>query len=161
MLPLKQPLSAITGGHGTAHPEPSPETRRVTRGVCRFLAEEGYGPLVEFRLPNRRRVDAIGLGAGGDFVIVEIKVSVADFRSDNKWPNYLPYCDRFYFAVPPEFPRSIIPDEYGLIVADGYGAAIRREAPEHPMTTQRRKRQQMRFALTAADRLQRLTDPRV
>lgn len=30
----------------------------------------------------------------------EIKVSVSDFNRDSKWVEYLPYCEKFYFAVP-------------------------------------------------------------
>lgn len=159
------PLSAITAeDHDTpetGRPGPSTETIRLTRGVCRLFADEGLGPLTEFRLPNRRRVDVIGLDAGGDFSIVEVKISVADFRADLKWPDYLPYCDRFYFAVPAEFPADLVPDEYGLIVADAFGAVIRRVAPETRMSTTRRRRQQMRFALTASERLHRINDPNV
>ena len=31
---------------------------------------------------------------------VEIKVSRADFKADKKWREYLPYCEKFYFACP-------------------------------------------------------------
>jgi hypothetical protein len=125
-----------------------------------MLTEEGYGPITEFRLPNRRRVDVIGLGGGSEFLIVEVKSSVADFRGDGKWREYLPYCDRFYFAVPETFPADILPEDCGLMVADGYGAAIRREAPEHRISAIRRRRQLLRFALTASERLHRMSDPR-
>ena len=30
----------------------------------------------------------------------EIKVSRSDFKSDTKWPRYVPYCSRFYFICP-------------------------------------------------------------
>ena len=160
MLPLRMPLSAIAAERRSCFDNSSPFTRSLTRGVCRMLAEEGYGPLTEFRLPNRRRVDVIGLGAGGEFLIVEVKSSVADFRGDSKWQEYLPYCDRFYFAVPENFPTDILPDGCGLMVADSYGAAIRREAPEHPVSAIRRRRQLLRFALTASERLNRMSDPR-
>ena len=43
---------------------------------------------------------------------------LADYAYDAKWPDYLEYCDRFYFGVPEEFPRDLIPEEAGLIVAD-------------------------------------------
>lgn len=160
MLPLKMPLSAVTAERRGRFDNSSPFTRSLTRGVCRMLTEEGYGPITEFRLPNRRRVDVIGLDSGGDFLIIEIKSSVADFRSDAKWRDYLPYCDRFYFAVPETFPTGILPEDCGLMIADSYGAAIRREAPEHRIGTLRRRRQMLRFALTASERLNRMSDPR-
>lgn len=160
MLPLRMPLSAVTAERRSRFDNSSPLTRSLTRGVCRMLTEEGYGPITEFRLPNRRRVDIMGLGSGSEFLIVEVKSTVSDFRNDAKWPEYLPYCDRFYFAVPENFPTDILPPDCGLIVADSYGAAIRREAPEHPITTLRRRRQLLRFALTASERLHRISDPR-
>jgi len=137
----------------------SPVTRRLTRGVCRLLTDLGIGPITEFRLPNNRRADVMGLDQAGRFTIVEVKSSVADFRSDAKWPEYLPWCDRFYFAVPERFPLDVVPEDCGLIVADGYGAAIRRDVAERPLHPTRRRHQMLRFALTASERLQRLHDP--
>ena len=155
------PLSAVTAEGRGRFDNSSPLTRSLTRGVCRMLTETGFGPITEFRLPNHRRADVIALGAGAEFLIVEIKSTVADFRGDGKWPEYLPYCDRFYFAVPETFPLDILPDDCGLMIADSYGAAIRREAPERPITTLRRRRQLLRFALTASERLHRVSDPRL
>lgn len=137
----------------------SPATRRLTRGVCRLLTDLGMGPVTEFRLPNNRRADVMGLDQSGRFTIVEVKTSLADFRADTKWPEYLPWCDLFYFAVPEHFPLDVIPEACGLIVADGYGAAIRREVDERKLHPTRRRHQLLRFALTASERLQRLYDP--
>ena len=139
----------------------SKTTDRVTRGVCRMLADAGYGTLKEFRLPAGRRVDVIGMNDDSEFVIVEVKVSVEDFRGDNKWREYLPYCDRFYFAVPESFPTRLVPGDCGLIVADGYGGAIRRAATTMAVNGNRKRRQLVRFGLAASARLQRLADPRV
>ena len=131
----------------------------VTRGVCRMLTTQGYGTLTEFRLPCGRRVDVIGLNGGGEFVIVEVKSGIGDYRGDRKWREYLPYCERFFFAVPEGFPSDVLPDDCGLIVADGFGAAIRREAPPTAIHPARRRRQLLRFALQASGRLQRAFDP--
>src|SRR3546814_5087076 len=38
-------------------------------------------------------------------------VSLADLRADGKWPDYVGYCDAFYFAVPPGFPHDPVPEE--------------------------------------------------
>lgn len=133
-------------------------TARIRRGVCRMLGEMGYGTLTEFRLTAPRRVDVIALADNGEFVIVEIKSSVEDYRGDRKWREYLPYCDRFFFAVPQTFPFDVLPRDAGLIVADGYDAAIRRPAPIYAVNAARRRRQLMRFAMAASTRLQRVTD---
>ena len=49
-------------------------------------------------LRNRRRADLMGIDARGHIVIVEIKVSRADLLGDAKWPEYLDFCDRFYWG---------------------------------------------------------------
>ena len=100
----------------------------VARGVSRLLLEEGYSPILEFTLPNGRRLDVAAIGPGGEMLGVEIKVALADLRGDGKWPEYLDYCDLFYFAIPPDFPPEHVPHQTGLIVADRYGGAIVKEA---------------------------------
>lgn len=137
----------------------SPLTRALTRGVCRMLAEMGYGTLTEFRLPNGRRVDVIGLGAGGDFAIVEIKSTVGDFRGDRKWREYLPFCERLYFAVAEGFPLDILPADCGIIVADRFGGVVRRTATAAAVDGTRKRRQLVRFAHAASTRLHGLYDP--
>lgn len=130
-----------------------PETTvQVTRGAARLLSALGYAPLAEVTLPNGRRADLMALGPKGQIFIVEVKSSVEDFRTDQKWWEYRPYCDAFAFAVAPEFPREILPEEPGLIVADAFGGAILREAPLEPLAGARRKALTLAFARLAAMR---------
>jgi hypothetical protein len=133
----------------------------IARGVCRMLGDLGHGTLTEFSLGNGRRADVIGLDRDGRFVIVEVKSCAADFLSDGKWEDYLEFCDRYYFAVAPDFPQELLPSEHGLIVADSFHAVILRESDAAPMHASRRKAQLLRFALTATGRLTGLTDPRL
>jgi hypothetical protein len=127
-------------------------TAQVTRGAARLLADLGYAPLAEVTLPNGRRADLMALGPKGQIFIVEVKSSVEDFRTDQKWWEYRPYCDAFAFAVAPEFPREILPEEPGLIVADGFGGAVLREAPAAPLAGARRKALTIAFGRLAAMR---------
>ncbi|HYM16981.1 MAG TPA: MmcB family DNA repair protein [Micropepsaceae bacterium] len=131
----------------------------VARGVNRLLISEGMSPLIEFSLPNGRRMDVAGLGNDGAIVGVEIKVSLADLSADDKWPDYLPYCDLFYFAVPPEFPHERVPASSGLMVADRFGGSILRPAKRNALHATRRKALTLRFAQIAAERLARAFDP--
>ena len=79
-----------------------------------------------------------------------MKSSIEDYRCDRKWGEYAPFCDQFYFAVAPEFPREILPEEPGLIVADGFGGAILRPSPVTPLAGARRKALTLGFARLAA-----------
>ena len=131
----------------------------LARGACRALELLGYVSLVEFPLANGRRADILALGKTGDLVIVEIKSSVADFRADRKWIAYRDFSDRLYFAVPRDFPRALIPDECGLMVADSYGAAVLRGGATTKLPAGRRRALTMRFARNSATRLRRYLDP--
>ncbi|MFN4088380.1 MAG: MmcB family DNA repair protein [Alphaproteobacteria bacterium] len=131
----------------------------VTRGVGRLLRAMGYGVVTEFGLRTGRRVDVFGLAPDGSMLAVEVKTSVADFRGDAKWPDYLDWCDGFYFAVPPDFPQDLLPEACGLIVADAWDAVILRAAPLRRLAPPRRKHLTLRFALSAAGRLHRMLDP--
>lgn len=127
-------------------------TANVTRGAARLLADLGYAPLAEVTLPNGRRADLMALGAKGEIVIVEVKSGIEDYRVDRKWREYMPYCDRFAFAVAPEFPREILPEEPGLLICDGFGGAVLREAPVVPLAGARRKALTIAFGRLAAMR---------
>ncbi len=131
-----------------------PETTRLlTRGVCKLFQDLGFGTLTEFKLANGRRVDVMAIDRNGEFVIVEVKSTVADYRGDRKWQEYLAFSERFYFAVPAGFPVEMMPDDCGLIVADPYAAAVRRESLTRKLNTNRKRRQLIRFALAASSRL--------
>src|SRR6056297_1586770 len=124
----------------------------LTRGLIRALTDLGYAALSEVTLATGRRVDAMAIDAKGEISVVEVKSSVADFRSDGKWWEYGEFCDRFYFAVPPQFPREILPDECGLFVVDTYGGALLRAAPAERLSAARRKALLIRFAHLASRR---------
>lgn len=134
-------------------PPLAPAARDILRGVQRVLQAHGLVSLSEVVLANGRRADVMALGVQGDIWIVEIKSSIADFRSDGKWPEYRDYCDRLLFAVAPDFPVEILPGETGLVLADRYDGEIVREAPEARLTPARRKAVTLAFARVAAARL--------
>jgi hypothetical protein len=132
----------------------------ILRGTSRMLIDAGLTPVAEFTLPNGRRADIAALDRAGTITIVEIKSSLTDFRSDQKWPEYGEYCDRFFFAVKPDFPRDVLPERCGLILADRYGAEILRPAEDAPaLPPARRKVLILRFARVAALRLAAIADP--
>ena len=139
---------------------PTERARELARGITRFLTERGEGCLPEFTLAkNGRRADLIALDGKGRITIVEIKSSIADFRADRKWQDYLDFCDRFFFAVGDDFPLDLLPSECGIILADAWGAAVHREAPVSILNAARRKAVTLRYARAAAVRLVTFTDP--
>ncbi len=125
----------------------------VARGVNRLLIQEGFSPILEFTLANGRRLDVAALGPDGTMLGVEIKVAVPDLKGDMKWPEYLEFCELFYFAIPPDFPDHLVPPETGLIVADRYGGAIVRPSARTQLHASRRKAVTLSFAKCAAERL--------
>ena len=136
----------------------------VARGVTRLFCRQDLFAICEVPLPNGRRADMVAVCPKGSLTIVEIKVARADLVSDCKWTDYLDYCDRFYWAVPPELSAILdgeryLPDEAGLIVADRYDAALVRDAAHRPLAPARRKAELLRFARRAARRLSEQLDP--
>ena len=131
----------------------------IARGLSRRFAAHGLVSLPEFTLRSGRRADLFCLDAKSRITIVEIKSSLEDFRSDQKWVDYLEYCDHFYFAVAEQFPQEVIPEDQGLMVADGYGATVIRESADFKLNAARRRALVLQFAQLAAQRLQALSDP--
>jgi hypothetical protein len=133
----------------------------IQRGVGRMLRVAGFHMVSELGLASGRRADIVALGSDGEIWIVEIKSSIEDFRVDRKWPEYREHCDRLFFATHTGVPSEIFPEDAGLILADGYGAAVIREAPEHRLAGATRRAMLLRFAQAAAGRLHGLIDPEV
>ena len=143
----------------------SPVAADVARGVSRLMFRADSMALCEVPLGNGRRADIMAIDGKGCLTIVEIKVSRADLLGDMKWPDYLDYCDRFFWAVPPGFDltpfetEAFRPEVAGLIVADRYDAAIVREPLHRPLAGARRKAETLRFARRAARRMMAAIDP--
>jgi hypothetical protein len=137
----------------------APGAADILRGAARLLHGLGHVVLPEFSLITGRRADILALAGDGSFSLVEIKSCRRDFLSDRKWPEYLGFADRFYFAVAPGFPLELLPEEEGLILADRYEGELVRASRQRPLTAARRRALLLRFARTAAARLHGLSDP--
>jgi hypothetical protein len=148
---LRSPSSAALDGL-----QPATE---ICRGTIRLLIELGFAPLAEVTLRTGRRLDLLALGPDGVLVGVEVKSCRADFLADGKWPDYLEWVDRFFFAVAPDFPVDLLPAGEGLILADRYHAEIVRTGATRAVAAARRRALTLRFARIAAARLQGRDDP--
>jgi hypothetical protein len=133
----------------------------IARGTRRLLRTRKFASVTELPLASGRRADIVALAEDSTILIVEIKSSIADFRADLKWPDYRAHCDRLYFAISSEIPADIMPQDAGLIIADGFGAEILHEAPEHRLAAATRRSMLLRFAHAAAHRLHGLADPEI
>ena len=141
-----------------------PMAGEVARGVTRLFCRQDLFAICEVPLPNGRRADMMAIDSKGGLTIVEIKVAKSDLLGDSKWTDYLEYCDRFFWAVPPHLAsicdgERFMPTEAGLIVADRYDAVLIREAVNRPLAAARRKAELLRFARRAARRLSAQIDP--
>ncbi len=125
----------------------------VRRGLQRLLHAMRHSVLPELGLSSGRRADLVSLTDKGEIWIFEIKSSLEDFRVDQKWPDYRQHCDRLFFATHREVPLEIFPEDCGLVLSDGYGAHILRDAPEHRLPPATRKAVTLNFSRVAATRL--------
>ena len=152
-------------------PENSLAIRRAAARLCGLL---GWVVLHEVPLPNGRRAAILALRPDGGFACIEVKSGLRDFLTDAKWHEYRDYADALYFAVDEDFPREILPEDAGLVVAcvgggSGGGAGalfaheaeLLREAPVHGLSPARRRALTHRFATVAAQRLAMLEDPSI
>ncbi len=148
-----------------AHPPFDRRAQAVARGICRLFARNDIWLLGEMPLRNGRRADLMGIDPRGHIVIIEIKTARGDLLGDGKWPDYLDFCDRFYWGLAPELDRACLesaafrPECCGVIVADEYDAEIVRAAPCQPLAAARRKVETGRLARAALRRLVTGADP--
>lgn len=77
-------------------------TNLVTRAVANYWARKNYSSHIEVGiLPwGKRRIDVLTLNTKGQFIGIEVKSCRADYKSDSKWHEYLPFTNKFYFAFP-------------------------------------------------------------
>lgn len=139
--------------------DPPPAAPAIARGTQRLLASLGLACVSELPLASGRRADLVAIGGAGEVWIIEVKSSIADFRADHKWPDYRLHCDRLFFAAGPHVPAEIFPGDAGLIIADGFGGVLERDAPVHRLHSATRRSMLLSFARAAALRLQAVADP--
>lgn len=133
----------------------------LARGVCRHLLSHGFATVEELVPAPGLRVDVMALGPKGEIWVVECKSCRTDYLTDRKWPGYLDWCDRFFWAVDAGFPLDLLPEGSGLILADAYDAEIVRLGAETRLPPARRTLLLQKFARHAALRLQAARDPGV
>lgn len=74
-----------------------------------YWAKKTYSVHPEFGIERwgKRRLDAVCMNFKSNFVGLEIKSCLADFRADKgKWRIYQPYVNQLYFVFPPSVLES-------------------------------------------------------
>lgn len=104
-------------------------TEKVTAGVARYYINKKFSIHEEFGVGRRGkyRMDVLAMNMRGHLVCVEVKSCKADYTSDSKWREYLPYCNQMYIAVDhdlykefgQQIARDVKPHGVGLIVVGG------------------------------------------
>lgn len=145
----------------TQRPALSEEAQRIRRGCIRFFTRLGFACLIEVPLPNQRRADIVAIGRDGKITIIEVKSGLTDFRADQKWMDYLGFCDAFYFGVDVDFPSDVLPADIGFICADEFDAEIMRQSALEPLKAARRHALMQRLARLGGFRLTAVHDPRL
>jgi len=115
----------------------APVAAEVARGVTRLLCRQDVFAMCEVPLPNGRRADMMAIDSKGCLTIVEIKVARSDLLGDCKWTDYLDYCDRFYWAVPPSL-AEILREDRLQQRADMLRPIVRRADDRDQRTTHQR-----------------------
>ena len=129
-------------------------TKRITDAIARSYYEQGNGVLREFKLKIKRRVDLVTINDKGWISIIEIKSSVADFRNDKKWNEYIEWADQFYFGVAHNFPIEILPKEHGIITTDGFDIHEAQPSPVQKLNGSRRKTLFLKLAKASMRRIE-------
>lgn len=106
---------------------------------------------------GRLRADLIASNMGSYLVIIEVKSSVADFRTDKKWHKYAEFANKFYFAFSPEVYEKVkdkIPKGVGVfLVYDSGHTKVRCPARHHEIEAATKLNLMTRLAYRSNDTL--------
>jgi hypothetical protein len=100
-------------------------THALTQNATDYLTKKGYSVHVEIGVckRGRRRADVLGMTTKNEIIIVEVKSCAADWKTDKKWKDYLPFCNKFYFCVDDDFYSSAAGQEM-VAEAKEHGAGV-------------------------------------
>ena len=103
----------------------------IKGAVGRYFSKKCYAVALEIGVDRwgKMRADVMAINTAGEIVIVEVKSSYGDFRSDRKWHHYVDYSNKLYFAVNDALyakVRDLIPAGIGIFVVgdDGHARVV-------------------------------------
>ena len=124
----------------------------------RFLSAKGYRVLSEFALPNKKRVDIIGINLKKEIVIVEVKSNKNGIKLDKKWKNYLNYCNYFFFASSEKINFNFS-ENIGVIQNNSNKIKITKEPKYKKLPENKKNKLIFTISLSAISKFHRLIDP--
>lgn len=130
-MQLKQRVGEVMSG--------KERTQKLTRAVIGWLVKKGYSCHNEIGVMpwGRRRADVLGMNLKRDLILVEVKQSWQDLKHDEKFDQYLPFCNQMYVALPYDMwddreheIKEYVDARFGLVVLEENGLArVYRAAP--------------------------------
>jgi hypothetical protein len=75
------------------------EIKMLQTESMKWLYENEYVVLENFKLPNNHYVDVIGLNRKGKVVIIKVISNMEDITNEQEIKNVLEYCDEYYLMV--------------------------------------------------------------
>ena len=135
-------------------------TRKILQKTMQLLISKGFKIITEFALPNKKRVDIIGINTKKEIVIVEVKSNKNNFKNDNKLKKYLKYCNYFYFSCNEEIKDICISKKVGIILYNSKNIEISRYSKYRKLSELIKNKIIYNFALSAASKFHRLVDPK-
>ena len=134
-------------------------SRIILRNTMRFLSNKGYKMITEFALPNKKRVDLIGINREKKVIIIEVKSNFMSIKKDKKWENYLNYCNLFYFALSEVPEKFKFKKKIGFIKSTRLETKIVKDCEYIKMKKLKKNKIIFNFAASAAYKFHRLVDP--
>ena len=133
-------------------------SRKILQNTMRFLSAKGYRVLSEFALPNKKRVDIIGINLKKEIVIVEVKSNKNGIKLDKKWKSYLNYCNYFYFACSENLNLNFS-ENIGIIRNNCNKIEITKEPKYKKLPENKKNKLIFKISLSAISKFHRLIDP--
>jgi len=112
--------------------------------AMKWLYKQDYVVASEITLPNGKRIDVAGYNRDKHIVMIEVKVSKADFMRDQKWQSYLSYTDDFYFLLSEDARSAFSYENIGLLFEYRNSLAI---AKSFTMENKATEREQVIFEI--------------
>lgn len=123
--------------------------------TCKYK-DKRYACNTELGLCRRghRRADFIAFSMKGEIIIIECKSCLADYKADHKWQDYLKYCNKFYFCMPPEVYEKVKDDfgsDVGVFVGNKSSLVCVKRTKRRPMRNSIKREVYLRMAFRNAE----------